>query len=172
MIKCPACGHDNLAGSIFCSTCGHRFDGSASFSPAGLPPRPKKRWLLGAIILLAVGLTIFLVTRPKDLAPTVRPPGDPVSVPDPKADPKVAQTEQRLGTVISALDRWLKQHMSYPELAELLVRDDFLKPTDFDDAWGQRVDYERIDAQHYRLCSRGRDNLPKTGDDVCLGGRP
>ena len=57
-------------------------------------------------------------------------------------------------------------------LAELLVRDDFLKPTDFDDAWGRRVDYERLDAQRYRLCSRGPDNLPKTEDDVCLGGRP
>lgn len=168
MIKCPACGHDNLAGSIFCSTCGHRFDGSTAFAPHGLPARPKKRWILIAFIVLAAAVTVFLVTRPRDLAPTGGIPGAPAG----SIDPKTTATEQRLATVVGALNRWLKQHMSYPELAEQLVRDDFLKPTDFDDAWGHRVDYDRIDAQHYRLCSRGRDNLPKTEDDVCAGGRP
>ncbi len=172
MIKCPACGRDNLAGSIFCSTCGHRFDAPSTFAPVGLPPRPKKKWLLAAIVLLAAGLTVFLVTRTADTDPTVPVPGAATGVGGLQADPKVAQTEQRLATVVSALNRWLKQHLSYPELAELLVRDDFLKPTDFDDAWGRRVDYERLDAQRYRLCSRGPDNLPKTEDDVCLGGRP
>jgi len=172
MIKCPACNRDNLAGSIFCSTCGHRFASPTTFAPTGLPPRPKKRWLLVAIVLLALGLTIFIVTRPSGTDPTVPAPGAATGAGGLPIDPKVRATEQRLATVVGALDRWLKQHLSYPELAELLVRDDFLKPSDFDDAWGRRVDYQRVDAQHYRLCSRGPDNLSKTEDDVCLGGRP
>jgi len=134
------------------------------------PKRSRRALWLTAVVVLAIALIVFLVTRPSATAPTTSLPASDAQTAAP--DAKVTLTEQRLGRVRDGLDQWLKKHLSYPELTELLVRDDYLEPTDFDDAWGQRVDYTRLDAQHYRLCSRGKDNLPKTEDDVCVGGRP
>ena len=88
------------------------------------------------------------------------------------ASSPAADAEARLGRVADALDRYLKQHMKYPDLLEVLIRDDLAKPADFDDPWGRRIDYTRKADQAYRLCSRGPDNLPKTEDDVCLPGAP
>ena len=163
MIRCPDCSTENLAGSRFCSACGHRFLDDVA-PPSRHPLRRSRHALwLGVAIVVAAAIAVFLITRPKPIDPTTSPFAP---------DPKVAETEQRLAKVIAALDAWLAKHMSYPELAELLVRDDYLRPTDFDDAWARRIDYTRIDSLHYRLCSRGPDNLPRTEDDVCLGGRP
>lgn len=163
--RCPDCGADNLAGARFCSNCARRLrDETGADAPPRDPMRRSRHTLwLGFAIVFAAGIAVFLLTRPTPIDPTTSPLS---------ADPKVAATEQRLAKVVAALDAWLKKHMSYPELAELLVRDDYLRPADFDDAWGRRVDYTRLDDLHYRLCSRGPDNLPKTDDDVCLGGRP
>jgi len=165
MTRCPDCGTDNLAGARFCQACGRRLLDDAPPAASARDPMKRTRhalWL-GAAIVVAAGVAVFLLTRPTPIDPTTSPFS---------ADPKVTQTEQRLARVVDALDAWLKKHMSYPELAELLVRDDYLRPADFDDAWGRRVDYTRLDDLHYRLCSRGPDNLPKTDDDVCLRGRP
>ena len=160
----------------------------------------QKRWMvLGGVVI--AGLVVALLwalnrgttspsapVTPSPSAPVTPSPSAPVTpspsapeTPSPSApgplDPfspeaRSAATEERLMKVKAGLDAWLKKHMSYPELAELLVRDDYLLPRDFDDAWGRRIDYQRLDELHYRLCSRGPDNLPKTDDDVCVGGRP
>lgn len=99
------------------------------------------------------------------------PEAPAVAVVTPAGD-RAADAEVRLGRVADALDTYLKQHMAYPDLLEVLIRDDLARPADFDDPWGHRIDYTRKAAQAYRLCSRGPDNLPKTEDDVCLPGAP
>ncbi|PKN54978.1 MAG: hypothetical protein CVU56_23705 [Deltaproteobacteria bacterium HGW-Deltaproteobacteria-14] len=102
--------------------------------------------------------------------PAAAPASAPVGAVAPAGRPAVA--EARLGKLADALDAYLKIHMEYPDLLEVLIRDDLAKPADFDDPWGHRVDYTRRASQAYLLCSRGRDNLPKTEDDVCLPGLP
>ena len=124
---------------------------------------------MARLLSIAALCAALVACKGSDAPPPPAAPA-PAAAVAPADRPAVA--EARLGKIADALDTYLKIHMEYPDLLEVLIRDDLARPADFDDPWGHRVDYTRRASQAYLLCSRGRDNLPKTEDDVCLPGSP